>query len=58
MIEEACKIEALLDALTVSDGKGGRIAYRDRHPRPKWWQDILDKRGFPPQRPVGAGGEM
>jgi hypothetical protein len=44
MIEDACKIEALLDGLTCSDGKGGRVHYRDLHPRPEWWQRILDKK--------------
>lgn len=43
MIKDACKIEALLDGLSWSDGKGGRIFYRDRHPRPDWWQRMLDK---------------
>lgn len=51
MIEDACKIEALLDGLSWSDGKGGRVFYRDVHPRPQWWQNILDKKKVRDERP-------
>ena len=46
MIEISCEIEALLDCCLLSDGYGSYIHFRDKYPRPKWWQDILDKKSL------------